>query len=258
MKALLMRLSAPMQAWGTQSRFSERDTQLEPSKSGVIGLLGAALGLPRTADFTDLAGLAMAVRVDREGRKMRDFHTVGGGTPPLEFCQRHGMKRARYGVSKANGDVPEPAISNRYYLADARFLVALGGSSPSDEALLQRLATALAAPVHPLFLGRKSFVPAEPVLHDPKQPLRSGDSLREILEREPWDAGDRLALSPRAWSKHPERLRLVLESPSLDEGAPRADVPVSFEKGRRRFITRHVVVCFIPTPISATHEENAA
>ena len=43
MSVLLLRLAGPMQAWGTQSRFTVRDTGLEPSKSGVIGLLCAAL-----------------------------------------------------------------------------------------------------------------------------------------------------------------------------------------------------------------------
>ena len=39
MSTLLLRLAGPMQSWGVQSRFSVRDTGLEPSKSGVIGLL---------------------------------------------------------------------------------------------------------------------------------------------------------------------------------------------------------------------------
>jgi len=47
MAVLLLRLMGPMQSWGTQSRFSHRDTDLEPSKSGVIGLLCAAMGKPR-------------------------------------------------------------------------------------------------------------------------------------------------------------------------------------------------------------------
>ena len=47
MAVLLLRLAGQMQSWGTQSRFSNRDTDLEPSKSGVIGLLCAAMGIPR-------------------------------------------------------------------------------------------------------------------------------------------------------------------------------------------------------------------
>ena len=44
MSVLLLRLAAPMQSWGTTSRFIHRDTGLEPSKSGIIGLLCAGPG----------------------------------------------------------------------------------------------------------------------------------------------------------------------------------------------------------------------
>jgi len=43
MPTLLLRLAGPMQSWGLSSRFTIRDTSLEPSKSGVLGLLCAAL-----------------------------------------------------------------------------------------------------------------------------------------------------------------------------------------------------------------------
>ena len=73
-----------MQAWDVQSHFTFRLTGLEPSKSGVIGLLCAALGKPRDEAPNDgfptlkeLAALKMGVRVDREGRMRRDFHTAG-------------------------------------------------------------------------------------------------------------------------------------------------------------------------------------
>ena len=45
MAVLLLRLSAPLQAWGTEnSKFEIRKTGREPSKSGIVGLLAAALG----------------------------------------------------------------------------------------------------------------------------------------------------------------------------------------------------------------------
>ena len=53
MHTLLLRLAGPMQSWGTQSRFTIRDTGLEPSKSGIIGLLCAALGKPRDETHPD-------------------------------------------------------------------------------------------------------------------------------------------------------------------------------------------------------------
>ena len=156
MSTMLIRLAGPMQSWGTQSRFVDRDTGREPSKSGVIGLLCAALGKPRDErprdgfpTLAELARLKMGVRVDREGAVARDFHTAGGGSVP-------GLEK--YGVIKANGGL-DTVVSTRYYLADADFLVGLEG----DAYLLRRLDDALADPVWPLYLGRKSFVPGLPV-----------------------------------------------------------------------------------------------
>ena len=67
MNVLLLRLCGPMQSWGVQSRFSVRDTGLEPSKSGVVGLLAAALGRPRDAEIADLAGSAHGRAGGRRG-----------------------------------------------------------------------------------------------------------------------------------------------------------------------------------------------
>lgn len=143
MATLLMRLQGPLQSWGTSSRFDERDTQLEPSKSGVLGMLCAALGRDRTEDVSDLAALRMGVRVDREGYLLRDYQTATGV------------------VAASNGkpDLTRTVVSPRYYLSDAVFLVGLEG----DEALLSSAHRALANPVWPLALGRKSFVPSQPV-----------------------------------------------------------------------------------------------
>lgn len=142
MATLLMRLQGPMQSWGTTSRFDERDTQLEPSKSGVIGLVCAALGRDRAEPIDDLATLRMGVRIDREGVPMRDYQTATG-------------------IMAATGkvDLSRTVVSPRFYLADAVFLVGLEGDRP----LLEMVAEALRQPVWPLSLGRKSFVPSKPV-----------------------------------------------------------------------------------------------
>lgn len=248
MNALLLRLAAPMQAWGTQSRFSERDTQLEPSKSGVVGLLAAALGRPRDADLTELSGLVMGVRVDREGRKLRDYHTVGGGElPPGELAHYPGVRS--YGVSRANQNGTEVAVTRRHYLADARFLVALG--SP-DRRFLEGIAEALRRPVHPLFLGRKAFVPAEPILPEDPGAIREGD-VEQVLVEEPWvPSFHDLRFDPRKGGRVPrtDRLRLVLESPAADGAATRLDSPVSFVRTDRIFAERSVITKFTDKPIT--------
>ena len=76
MGTLLLRLAAPLQSWGEDSKFETRRTRREPTKSGVIGLLAAALGRRRYEPLDDLRGLRFAVRVDQEGELLRDFHTA--------------------------------------------------------------------------------------------------------------------------------------------------------------------------------------
>src|SRR5271170_2904011 len=151
MSTLLIQIAGPMQSWGTQSRFSVRDTGLEPSKSGVIGLVCAALGKPREEYSGDrfptlaqLAALKMVVRIDRAGSVRVDYHTVGG---------THRVSDA-YGVVRADSSGVGPVTSRRYYLADAEFLV---GLESADSDLLCRLDDALANARWQLFLGRKSF-----------------------------------------------------------------------------------------------------
>ena len=70
MATLLLRLAAPLQAWGADSKFETRKTGREPTKSGVIGLLAAALGLRRDEReaLLRLTGLRFGVRVEREGQ----------------------------------------------------------------------------------------------------------------------------------------------------------------------------------------------
>jgi CRISPR system Cascade subunit CasD len=224
---LLLRLAAPMQSWGTQSRFPVRDAGSEPSKSGVVGLLCAALGRPRDADLSDLAALSMGVRVDRPGSLRRDYHTAGAG----------------YGVRTAEDKPGGTVLSSRYYLADACFLVGLEG----PRALLENLEAALAQPRWPLYLGRKAFVPGLPVRlpdHPPGPGLRDAP-LWDALGAAPWPVDERPVRD------RPARLRVVLDEQAMPTATGallevRSDVPLSFAK--RRFALRRVLIGQMDVP----------
>ncbi len=208
MSTLLLRLAAPLQAWGAESKYEIRRTGREPTKSGVIGLLMAALGCRRDdADTVRLLNtLRMGVRVDREGEMLRDYHTA------------HTEKGTAY-------------ITNRYYLADAVFLV---GLESADEALLERLEQALHAPVFPLFLGRRSCPPTLPLSLGIRQ-----EDLEQVLRAEP--------CQDAAWrSRHADReMRLVLEGADETRGIVRRlrDRPVSFAPARREYGYRFQTEC---------------
>lgn len=219
MDTLLIRLVAPMQSWGIQSHYTVRDTAMEPSKSGVIGLLCAALGRPRDAALDDLSVLRMGVRVDRQGELRRDYHIAQD-------------------VLDSGGKTTRPSIvTNRYYLADAAFLVGLEGQRD----LLVQLHAALRHPVWALYLGRKAFTPSAPVY------LRDG--LRE-------DAPLEVALREYGWiirpngRETPQTVRITLETPH--GSIVRPDVPLSFAE--RRFSTRQVEMGFQPAPGAVSME----
>ncbi len=221
---LLLQCAAPMQSWGTRSRFTERDTEREPTKSGVIGLIAAAMGRPRDAPIDDLAQLRMGVRIDREGIVRRDFQTA--------------VKVRKADPKKK----PQTVLSNRYYLSDAAFLVGL----ESDESeLLRKIFIALQSPCWPLFLGRKAFVPGLPVY------LPDGLLEGVVLE-------DALAQHPPIAEPHRDdgaTARTVMEVGFDQEGDVRLDVPLSFVSEDRRYAPRKVLVGYIPRSFTSPSEE---
>lgn len=219
MHTLLMRLVGSMQSWGHRSRFDNRDTALEPTRSGVIGLLCAALGIPREADLSRFDNLRMGVRVDAPGRVMVDFHTA---------------KR----VVRADGtldkdDTKNTVTSHRYYLADARFLV---GLESGDVAFLRELEAALHSPVWPLSLGRKSFCLTAPIWL-PDGSVREGVGLEHSLAEFPW-------YRLREWETKPDRFRRILERTDGNGSIVMLDRPIDFAK--RQFAQRRVETDFVP------------
>lgn len=189
-QVLFLRLEGPLQSWGARSRWSVRETRALPTKSGVLGLLACALGWGRAqgAELTALAQeVRFAVRADRPGIVIRDYHTVEGGALSAE-----GKYRGKIKKTQSTGE-PETVTSEREYLADACFLAALAGSAGT----VQALAHALTEPCWPPFLGRRSCPPSAPCwpVDAPRavvQPLTEApEALAEALCAQPWIGGRR-------------------------------------------------------------------
>lgn len=156
---LLFHLYGPLQAWGEAAPGEVRQTADHPTKSGVLGLLGAALGLDRTADAAHRAldeGLGYAVRVDRGGRRLTDYHTVQA--PPKSKVTYHTRRDQLTWVHR--NDL-ETLLSRRDYLLDACFTVALWSRDAGVN--LDHLAEALRHPHYGLYLGRRNCPPAWPI-----------------------------------------------------------------------------------------------
>ena len=158
---LFLVLQGPLQSWGERAQWDVRDTAPEPTKSGVIGLLGCALGLSDDAPLRELSSsLRMGTRCDRPGTLLRDYHTVMGA------------------VTAKGKVLPDRVIlTDRHYLADAAFLVGLQGPAP----LIARCADAVRRPHWPIYLGRKCCVPDRPVYEG----IGDYETLRDALERWP-------------------------------------------------------------------------
>ena len=223
MPTLLLRLVGTMQSWGTTSRFDQRDTGKEPSKSGVVGLLAAAMGIDREnwVDVEPLTHLSMGVRHDRPGVPKRDYQT------------------AQHIISADRSKIHDTAVTTRDYLADAAFLVGLVGE---DRAFLERIHAALRDPVWPLALGRKSYVPSESIW---MENAVQDTPLREALARCPWIA------TLRKWEELPEKLLVSFESED-GSGVLKMDQPLS-SFAERRFGARFVHSEWIPFPQGVTH-----
>jgi CRISPR system Cascade subunit CasD len=224
---LALLLDAPLQSWGFASRFQRRTTGLHPTKSGVVGLICAAMGLVKDSqeerdtlpNLTNLRMISIVIPRTQTNawsgqteklavRRLEDFHTVLG---------------TRHASGSMNSD---PVVTRRQYLLDARFGVILKG----DHALLEQVAAALQNPRWGVWFGRKSCIPAAPIYRG--MFATPTDAQRALIGDTPLEA-----------------FTVVAEVERFDEGTDSlADRPVSFGDGtssgpdKRQFAIRRIKV----------------
>lgn len=208
---LLLRLEGVWQSWGERSRWDVRDTGSEPTKSGIIGLLGCALGYPmhdsRLENELD-AGIRFGVRIESPGRVVQDYQTITGFLPTAGGGYKHSGVSVGKSLDKLMGNpdvVPATIISPRYYLEDASFLVALEERAGFD-GLFEKLQAALLNPKWTLYLGRKACVPTRPI-YDP-QDQNAYENIEDALRNHPWSwlGGCKMLRS------HPDTLTVITET----------------------------------------------
>lgn len=221
MPTLLLKMSGPLQSWGTQSRFRRRDAGHEPSKSGVIGMVAAALGRSRNEPVDDLVSLKFAVRTDASGTLIRDYQT------------------AKNWAKNPKGDV---SLSTRMYLSDAVFVVALEG----EREQLETIESALNKPVYPLYLGRRAC----PAGYDLVLGIRE-ESAEEALRSLEWQMPEHRRLNL------PIQVLLRIQRDALpgERGDLVEDIPVSFSPEHRQYTSREVVSV---EPVRVDNEQSQA
>ena len=162
--AVAFLIDGPMQAWGSSSRFQYRETEAFPTKSALLGLSAAALGIDkygpdeseRLAELAALRAIVCAIprRGESQTLRLTDFHTIGGG------YEKQGSVMEKLSIPrKASGPPFGTVITRRTYLTDARFVAAFEGS----DSTVRAVADALADPVWGVWFGRKTCLPALPL-----------------------------------------------------------------------------------------------
>jgi len=205
MEYLTFRLYGPLASWGEIAVGESRHTAAYPSKSALLGLLAAALGIRRDEEERQMAlavGYQFAVKVISTGHLLRDYHTAQA--PDSVGAVTYYTRKNELILGKERlGTI----LSSREYRCDALSLVAVKALEGAPFSLNQ-LRDALLTPKFHLYLGRKSCplaVPIKPRVRDaagfgqaldeyPNGPLYISSKLLRIARKE--SEGGKMADAP--------------------------------------------------------------
>jgi CRISPR system Cascade subunit CasD len=152
---LTFTLYAPLASWGDEAVGEVRGSWDRPSRSAILGLAAAALGLTREAEDDHRAldeMLGVAVRVASSGRAFVDYHTA---MDPTDVAVRRFKPRTRkMALECAEADT---TLTQRTLREDSLYFVALWTRGEARWSLTD-LVRAFHSPVFVLYAGRKANV----------------------------------------------------------------------------------------------------
>jgi len=206
MDGVALRLHGPLQAWGGPTIGDNRPTLSFPTRSGVLGLVAACLGIRRAEQGRLLAladGARVHIRVDSPGVPMVDDQTIQDNPNASETRQTIQSKRT--------------------YLCDASFVAVV---VPGASSTVAAIAAAIAAPVFSPSLGRRCCPPSLPLL---ASALVTGNDPLELFEsvpREPLELISQSSATDEAdyyldVDDHPRRVRRLPLRDNLAGPLPR-------------------------------------
>jgi len=197
-ECLLFQLYGPMASWGQVAVGEQRPSDSQPTKSGILGLISASLGVRREEEALNRSmnnSYGFALRTDVQGTLIQDFHTV---EVPSTTSLKGSPHRTRSDEIKAVRAKDHPVVSKREYWCDSFHLVGIWEREKTPFRLVE-IKQALEYPQFNLSLGRKSCpvsLPFRPEIHH-------GETLREVFSQyqgnrllplftRQWAAGDKL------------------------------------------------------------------
>ena len=219
---LVFQLYGPLAAWGDIAVGETRPSAMTPTKSAVLGLVAAALGL-RRPDTARAEGeraewesrhialaknYGMAVKMETLGLPLSDYHTAqvpssGSGRNRKTFSSR------RDELTRGHKSDLNTTLSRREYRQDGFYAVALWARANAPHTL-HELCRALLEPCFMLYLGRKSCPLALPLQPEVKSAAAVEDvvasmHLEGILVRlaEAGGAGEKTTLPVPSQPKNP-------------------------------------------------------
>lgn len=168
MSCLALWFESPLQSWGVDSKFGLRTTFSFPTKSGIAGVILAAMGKGGEErkfleSFSHWKETAYSFVSETDVSLATDFHMIGSGYDSKDDWQKMMIPKKRDGgtPSSADGSAGGAKLTYRQYLQDAFFGVVM--EVPSSYYDIGEIAEALQTPVWPLYLGRRCCVPSYPI-----------------------------------------------------------------------------------------------
>ena len=196
----MLRFDAPLMSFGGVVVDHNHPVDRFPGLAMLTGLLANALGW-RHRDMARLqtlqARLRFAARWDFPPERLLDYQTVDLGQEHLTDTgwTTRGVREDRGSGAATSGT----HIRLRHYWANGVLTLALtldGDATPT----LHELEQALRDPARPLFLGRKTCLPAAPLLLG----RRAAETLRLALSREPLASRPTAQAEPKLQACWPE------------------------------------------------------
>lgn len=155
---LVFRLYGPLASWGMPAVGGDRPTAAQPTRSALLGLLAAGLGIKRDKEDALQAlqkSVSFAVKQTVPSSLMRDYHTAQVPTHSNKIT--HFTRKSELASVDLN-----TILSSRDYRCDGLWIVAVSLTSQAT-VTLDELQHGLLSPVYSLYLGRKSCPLAAPL-----------------------------------------------------------------------------------------------
>jgi CRISPR system Cascade subunit CasD len=206
---LVFRLYGSLASWGQAAIGGDRTTGLHPTRSAILGLLGAAIGIKReqTEQLQALQNsVNIAVKQTVPTSLMRDYHTTQvpiGNNKNLRHCVTRKAELDECKLQErfnSKNSRPNAVLSSRDYRCDGVWIISVYLTRDAIYTL-EQLKKALETPVYLLSLGRKSCPLGAPMM--PK--IVKTTELRQALDT---DFPSLLATEKEEPVNNEERIRL--------------------------------------------------